>query len=80
MIYFDNAATTKLNKEVLASFNKVNERYFANPASNHKLGLEVLALEEKARNQIAKIFSCTEGEVILDSAFPLLTFCANSFE
>lgn len=67
MIYFDNAATTKLNKEVLASFNKVNERYFANPASNHKLGLEVLALEDQARNQIAKIFSCTEGEVIFTS-------------
>ncbi len=67
MIYFDNAATTKINKEVLASFNKVNEKYFANPASNHKLGLEVLSLEDTARNQIAKILNRTESEIIFTS-------------
>ena len=36
MIYFDNAATTKPHKDVLDSFNKVNETVYFNPNSPHK--------------------------------------------
>ena len=40
MIYFDNAATTKPHKDVLDSFNKVNETVYFNPNSPHKWGLQ----------------------------------------
>ncbi|MGN1294886.1 MAG: cysteine desulfurase family protein [Bacilli bacterium] len=67
MIYFDNAATTPVSEEVLDSFNKVVTKYFANPASNHKLGQVSADLEKKAREQIAKLFYVEESEVIFTS-------------
>ena len=40
MIYLDYSATTKTNEEVLSSFSIASEKYFANPNSSHKLGVE----------------------------------------
>lgn len=67
MIYFDNAATTRINEEVLKSFCDLNTRFFANSASNHKLGQETYNLENIARRNIAKLFSLKENEVIFTS-------------
>ena len=67
MIYFDNAATTPVSEEVLSSFDKVVTKYFANPASNHKLGQISADLEKKAREQIAKLFLVEDNEVIFTS-------------
>lgn len=67
MIYFDNAATTPIDKSVLASFNDLVNKYFANPSSSHKLGLETTKIEEMARNQIARLMSCLPEEVIFTS-------------
>lgn len=67
MIYLDNAATTRLNKEVLKTFNDLNDKFFANSASTHKLGQEVYRLEEMARTQIANLFKCDSSEVIFTS-------------
>lgn len=67
MIYFDNAATTKLNKEVLKGFNDLNLKFFANSASTHKLGIESYRLEEKARSQIATLLNCEPNEIIFTS-------------
>ena len=67
MIYFDNAATTIVDKEVLKSFNEINTRFFANPASSHKLGQETFNLENIARRNIAKIFASKEEEIIFTS-------------
>ena len=64
MIYLDYAATSPLEKEVLDTFNAINNRFFANTSSSHKLGFEVALLESKARKQIASLFSCKENEVI----------------
>lgn len=52
MIYMDNSATTKPRKEVLETFMKANEQYYANPASLHQMGSEAEKLLEKARSQI----------------------------
>ena len=57
MIYLDNSATTKPKKEVLETFVKVNEQYFANPASLHQLGNEAEDLLEKARKQIKNMLN-----------------------
>ena len=40
-IYLDYAANTPVNPEVLKIFNETTLKYFANPNSTHKLGLEV---------------------------------------
>ena len=40
MIYLDNAATTKPNPAVLASFLKVSEKAYYNANSPHQMGLQ----------------------------------------
>lgn len=67
MIYFDNAATTKVNKEILTGFCDLNDKFFANSASTHKLGKEAYRLEEMARSQIGKLLKCDPSEVIFTS-------------
>lgn len=53
MIYLDNSATTKPKKEILETFVKANEHFYANPASLHQMGNAAEDLLEKARAQIA---------------------------
>ncbi len=67
MIYFDNSATTKPKNEVLDTFIKVSERFFANPSSVHSLGLEAEKLLEQSRNQIASLLKVNTGEIIFTS-------------
>ncbi|MEK6267690.1 MAG: cysteine desulfurase [Planococcus sp. (in: firmicutes)] len=55
MIYLDNSATTKPKKEVLDAFVKVNEQFYANPASLHELGNQAEDLLETARSQIKEL-------------------------
>lgn len=55
MIYLDNSATTKPKTEVLETFVKVNENYYANPASIHLMGNQAEDLLEGARAQIADL-------------------------
>ncbi|WKA59853.1 cysteine desulfurase family protein [Planococcus shenhongbingii] len=55
MIYLDNSATTKPRKEVLETFITVNEQYYANPASIHRMGNEAEDLLEGARAQIKQL-------------------------
>ena len=42
MIYFDNAATTKVYQEIIDSFNNALIRYMGNSSSTHKEGLKAL--------------------------------------
>lgn len=67
MIYFDNAATTRINSEVLKTFNDLHSKFFANSASTHKLGKEVYRLEEMARSQISSLLKCESSEIIFTS-------------
>lgn len=55
MIYLDNSATTQPRKEVLDAFVKVNEQYYANPASIHRMGNEAEDLLEGARTQMEQL-------------------------
>lgn len=67
MIYFDNAATTRVYKEVIDSFNYAVTNYIGNSSSLHKEGLRVLELEKKASKQIASFLNASEDEVIFTS-------------
>ncbi|PFA69699.1 cysteine desulfurase NifS [Bacillus sp. AFS015802] len=67
MIYFDNSATTKPYKEVLDTFLKVNEGYFANPSSIHSFGGRVEKLIQQSREQIASLLGINTKEVFFTS-------------
>lgn len=67
MIYFDHSSATFIEEEVLESFIKVEKNYFANTESLHTLGLQNLQLQNKAREQIAKLCNVKTDEVIFTS-------------
>jgi cysteine desulfurase len=67
MIYLDYSATTKMRKEVLETFIKVNEEYFANPNSLHKIGVEAKRLIDASTKQIADILKVKPEEIIYTS-------------
>ena len=53
MVYLDYAAATPVLPEVLDSYNKVTEDYFANPDSLHSFGIKSKELLESATKQDA---------------------------
>ena len=67
MVYLDYSATTKTRKEVLDTYIKTSEEYFANPNSLHKIGVEAKKLIDASTNQIAKIMNCEPDEIIYTS-------------
>ena len=67
LIYLDNAATTKVNPEVLESYNKTKNLYFANPGSIHIPGQEAGRLLEKAREQILNTLNVKDYELVFTS-------------
>ena len=66
-IYLDNAATTPLDKEVMAEMINVMENYYGNPSSIHAQGREVRTLIEKARKTVAGLLNATPAEVFFTS-------------
>ncbi len=67
IIYLDNAATAKVDPEVLDSYNQITLKYFANPSSIHSLGQEASRLLDKSREQILNVLKLTHHEVIFTS-------------
>ena len=67
IIYFDNAATTVANSEVLETYVKAKTSYFANPSSIHSLGQQANRLLDKAREQIVDLLKTPNHEVIFTS-------------
>ena len=55
MIYLDNAATTRIHPQVLASYSQVAQEFFANPSSAHGLGRKSRQLLEQARTQVGQL-------------------------
>lgn len=66
-VYFDNAATTPLDKEVLAAMIPMMEEFYGNPSSTHGHGRLVRTHIEEARKTIAKLLNCTPGEIFFTS-------------
>jgi cysteine desulfurase len=63
-IYLDNAATTPIRKEVIATITEVMSEVYGNPSSTHQFGRKAKAIVEQARKSIANHFNVTAGEVI----------------
>ena len=66
-IYFDNAATTPLDKEVADAMYHVMINEFGNPSSTHNEGRNVRTIIEECRRSIAKLINCSPGEVFFTS-------------
>ena len=67
MIYLDYAANAPVDKEVLDIFNEATIKYFANPNSTHKLGLEAKEAIDRATKNIARNLGIKENEIIYTS-------------
>lgn len=67
MVYLDYAAATPVLPEVLDSYNKVTEDFFANPESLHSYGAKSRELLENANNQIAELLNIDKKEFIYTS-------------
>ncbi len=67
MVYLDYSATTKADKKVIDRFVETEEKFFANPNSNHYLGKECKAEIESAINTICSSLDIKENEIIFTS-------------
>ena len=70
MVYLDYAAATPTDEEVLNEFVKATKKYYANPNSNHKLGMEAKDAIDRSTEKIAKNLNVSPEEIIS----PLLGF------
>ena len=66
-IYFDNAATSPLRKEVIESINEVLLETYGNPSSNHSFGRRAKNLIENSRKIISSVLNVTPQEIIFTS-------------
>src|SRR6185295_4440203 len=66
-IYFDNAATTELDKEVLDAMLPYMTSHFGNPSSIYSYGRESRLAIETARKTVAKLLNAHPGEIFFTS-------------
>ena len=66
-IYFDNAATTALDKEVLDAMLPYLTTNFGNPSSIYSYGRESRLAIESARKTVAKLLNAHPGEIFFTS-------------
>jgi cysteine desulfurase len=66
-VYLDNAATTPLDKDVLAAMVPIMEKQFGNPSSIHTYGREVRTVIENARKTVAKLVNVSPSEIFFTS-------------
>jgi cysteine desulfurase len=66
-VYFDNAATTAIDAEVLKEMLNVLENKHGNPSSIHSFGREAKAIVEKARKTIAGYLNVSPSEIFFTS-------------
>jgi len=63
-IYFDNAATTQMRKEVVDRMTEVMRDVPGNPSSTHAFGRTAKSQIETSRKRIAELFNVSAGEII----------------
>jgi cysteine desulfurase len=67
-VYFDNAATTPLDPDVMKEMYKVMENQFGNPSSIHAHGREARTLIERSRKTIAGLLHTSPAEIFFTSS------------
>ncbi|UKM64268.1 cysteine desulfurase [Flavobacteriaceae bacterium GSB9] len=66
-VYFDNAATTAMRREVVDKMAKAMLENYGNPSSSHGFGRSSKVLIEKTRKNIAAYFKVAASEIIFTS-------------
>ena len=66
-VYFDNAATTPMRKEVIHSISNVMSACYGNPSSTHAFGRSAKTYLETARKGIAGLINAAPQEIIFTS-------------
>lgn len=66
-VYFDNAATTPMDPEVVDVMVGMMRQYFGNPSSIHGHGREVRSAIEGARKTVAKLLNVSPSEIFFTS-------------
>ncbi|GAB3508131.1 cysteine desulfurase family protein [Spirosoma knui] len=66
-VYLDNAATTRLDPEVLDAMLPLMTEQFGNPSSIHSHGRAVRAAIEKARKTVASLLNTSPAEIFFTS-------------
>ncbi|MDB5281183.1 MAG: cysteine desulfurase [Bacteroidota bacterium] len=62
-VYFDNAATTQIDKQVLEEMIPYMTEFYGNPSSIHGFGRKAKAAVEKARKVVAKYLNASTSEI-----------------
>lgn len=66
-VYFDNAATTPVDPEVIDLMAELMKSDFGNPSSTHAHGRKSRTLIEEVRKKIAHYLNCSPGEIFFTS-------------
>ena len=66
-VYFDHAATTPVDKQVLETMLPLYKSNFGNPSSAHSAGQDVNVAVEEVREKIASIINAEPSEIIFTS-------------
>jgi len=66
-IYFDNAATTRVDDTVLAQMNDVMKNEYGNPSSLHSRGVSAQLRMERAAHQVEAALGMKEGKLVFTS-------------
>jgi cysteine desulfurase len=66
-IYFDNAATTPLDPQVLEAMLPYMSTHFGNPSSIYSYGRETRLAVENARKSVARLLGAKPGEIFFTS-------------
>lgn len=66
-VYFDNAATTAIDEEVLEAMMPYLKEHFGNPSTQYSFGRDTRAAVEEARKAIAQLINASPGEIVFTS-------------
>jgi cysteine desulfurase len=66
-VYFDHAATTPVDPQVLAAMLPYFSEQYGNPSELHRLGRESRAAVDAARAQVAAVLGAGEREIVFTS-------------
>lgn len=66
-VYFDNAATTPIDPEVIKVMTETMQEHYGNPSSIHAHGRQVKTIIEKARKTVAGLLKASPSEIFFTS-------------
>ena len=67
IIYFDNAATTKVKQEVLKEMEPYFGEQYGNPSSLYTIGRNAKKAIENAREKVANLIGADKNEIYFTS-------------